>query len=135
MNKYKKGDILVGIREKNGQGYLDMMEILKVYKKPRGVSGEEEYLARDLCANFITTMSDERFKKWGMLKVTIDVFPEFTYREENGLTYIADRLIKYKIQEDLGEVLKRHFYKPAQRDFKKELKKLKENEKTTQENS
>jgi hypothetical protein len=132
MNKYKKGDILVGIKEKNGEGYFQMKEILKVYKKPlRG----DQYLARDLCGNFITTMNDERFKKWGMLKVTIDVLPEFTYREENGRTYIVDSPIKYTIQEDLGEVLKRHFYKPAQRDFKKELKKLKENEKTTKKNS
>ena len=132
MNKYKKGDILVGIREKNDQGYFEMIEILKVYKKPfRGC----QYLARDLCGNFITTMTDELFKSWGMLKVTIGVFPEFTYREENGQTYIVDSPIKYTIQEDLGEVLKRHFYKPAQRDFKKELKKLKENEKTTKKNS
>ena len=112
MNKYKKGDILIGIKEHNGQGHIRIIEILKVYKEPRGIC-EEEYLARDLCDNFVLTMNDERFEMWGMLKTTIDAFPEYT--EKNPLNYT--------IREDVGQILKKHFCKPAQREFKKDLKK------------
>ena len=113
MNKYKKGDILIGIKEHNGQGHIRIIEILKVYKEPRGAFGEEQYLARELCGNFLTTMNDERFKRWGMLKTTIDAFPEYT--EKNPLNYT--------IREDVGQILKKHFCNPAQREFKKDLKK------------
>ena len=111
MNKYKKGDILISLtpykeRDKSGgEAFINAIEILKVYKKP---VRDDQYLAYHLTENFLTSTNDEYLERNKMFITDIPMYPKIG----SG--------IRHYLVDDLGRIIKKHFYKPSQRQFKKE---------------
>lgn len=105
MPKYKKGDILISIRE----GYLYAIEIKKVFEKPR--RDNNDYLVKCLHDPYWEGEPYKAFQR--------DVFLDNYSKIELG--FYGNSYVYW----DLGEFLKQKFYKKEQKLMKKTINEVK----------